>query len=735
MSAITFGQPLWFWGLALLPLLIVLYARNESRRGKLLQQLVAARLLDRLAGTVSLRLRRLRFALFLLGLAALLVSLAQPRYGYTWEETKRQGRDLLIAIDCSKSMNATDLSPSRLARAKLATQDLIGQLPGDRVGLIAFAGTAFLQAPLTIDYGAVLNSLSEMDTDIIPRGGTNISAAIAEADAAFGKGESENRCLIIFTDGEDLEADAIAAASAEKDHMRIFTVGLGSAEGSLIPVPGENGGTNFVKDENGQIVKSRLDEDRLRKIAESTGGFYVHLQNGPAEMKQIVRDGLAQMKEKEIDARLARRPIERYQWPLSAALVLLVASSLLGERKRSTRRSATSAVARAAAVVLLLLLPVAVQAKNSGIEAYEREDYKGAMSEFDRQLQKRKESAELNFDLGAAAYKAGEYGKALDAFSNAVTSPDPALRSAAEYNLGNTLFQQGAQQQQKEGRVQRWKDALQHYEQALKVTPGNKDAEYNRDVVRKLLEEKEPPKQDQQQQQQQDKKDDQKKDDQQKQQDQQQQQQQKNKDDQKKDQQNQKDQQQQSKGGQQDQNQQNQQQQQNQQSQSQQQQGQNQQSQGSQGQQQQQQQNQQQQGNSQKDQQQNSQQGQQNQPQQQNGQGNQKRDAKSNPSGGDQLQQPQSQDGQGEPLKPSTEQSGKKHEGEIKAQGEPQQQPGEQGDAQQEAAAEAQAAQEGKMTPAQAKTLLESLKDEDQRVQLLKPKNGGKPMGRNFRDW
>lgn len=728
----SFGQPLWFWGFAFLPLLIVLYARNESRRSKLLKQLVAARLLDRLAGTVSLRMRRLRFALLLLGFAALLVSLAQPRYGYTWEESKRQGRDVLIAIDCSKSMNATDLSPSRLARAKLATQDLIGQLPGDRVGLIAFAGTAFLQAPLTIDYSAVLNSLSEMNTEIIPRGGTNISAAIAEADAAFGKGESENRCLIIFTDGEDLEADAVAAANAEKDQMRIFTVGLGSTEGSLIPVPGENGGTSFVKDEQGQIVKSRLDEDRLRKIAETTGGFYVHLQNGPAEMKQIIRDGLAQMKEKEIDARLARRPIERYQWPLSAALVLLVTSSMIGERKRSARRSAVPVAARVATAVLLLLLPVAVQAKNSGIEAYEREDYKGAMTEFDKQLQKRKESAELNFDLGTAAYKAGELGKALDAFSNAMTSPDPSLRSAAEYNLGNTLFQQGAQQQQKDQRVQRWKDALQHYEQALKVTPGNKDAEYNRDVVRKLLEEtqKEPLKQDQQQQQQQkDKKDDQKKDDQQKQQ-QDQQQQQQNKDDQKKDQKDQQ-QQQQSKGGQQDQ--QNQQQQgQSQQSQSQQQQGQNQQSQqGSQGQQQQNQQ----QGNAQQDKEQNNgQQGQQN-PQPQNGQGNEKRDAKSNPAGGDQQQQqPQSQDGQGEPLKPSTEQSGKKHEGEIKAQGNPQQQQGEQGDPQQEAAAEAQAAQEGKMTAAQAKTLLESMKDEDQRVQLLKPKTG-KPMGRNFRDW
>ncbi len=373
----SFGQPLWFWGFAFLPVLLVLYARNESRRGKLLQRLVAARLLERLAGTLSLGRRRLRFALFLLGFAALLVSLAEPRYGYTWEQSKRQGRDIIIAIDCSKSMRATDLAPSRLGRAKLATQDLIGQLPGDRVGLIAFAGTAFLQAPLTIDYGAVLNSLGELDTDIIPRGGTNIAAAITEADAAFGKGESDNRCLIIFTDGEELESDAVAAASAEKEHMRIFTVGLGSADGSLIPVPGPDGGTTFVKDENGQIVKSRLDEDRLRKIAESTGGFYVHLQNGPAEMKQIVRDGLGQMKEKDIDTRLSRRPIERYQWPLSAALVLLVASTLVGERKSVSRRAAMPVAARALALLLLLLLPMAAHAKNSGLEAYEREDYKG----------------------------------------------------------------------------------------------------------------------------------------------------------------------------------------------------------------------------------------------------------------------------------------------------------------------------------------------------------------------
>ncbi len=691
----SFGQPQWFWGLALLPLLFLLFLRKEGRRRKLLEQLVATRLLERLAGTLSVGRRRLRFLLLLLALAALITCLAEPRYGYTWQESKRHGRDVLIAIDCSRSMLATDLNPSRLARAKLATQDLIGQLPGDRVGLIAFAGTAFLQAPLTVDYGAVLDSLAELNTDIIPRGGTNIAAAITEADAAFGKGEGDNRCLILFTDGEELESDAVTAANAEQDHMKIFTVGLGSADGSLIPIPGENGGTTFVKDENGQFVKSRLDEDRLRKIAESTGGFYVHLLNGPAEMQKILRDGLGQMKEKEIDARMSRRPIERYQWPLSAALVLLVTSTLIRERKRVPRGAGLPVAARG--LVALLLLSLTAQARNTGLEAYDRGDYPGAMSEFGRQLQQRPDSPALNFDLGAAAYESGEYDKALQAFSQAVTSPDPALRGAAEYNLGNTLFQQGAAlpESDKDHRVRAWKDAIQHYEQALKVNPQNKDAAYNRDVVRKLLEEKEPPKQDQQQQQQ-NKKNDQKQD--------------------QKDQQNQ--QQQQSQGGQKNQDQQQQQ------SQQQQQQSQNQQSQGSSGQQ-------------QKDQQsngqgkdQNGKDGEQKPPEHPDqGQGDQKKDGKSDQSqGGDQTsQQPNDKQGQQPQLMPNP--SDKKQSGEMKAQNSPPP-----ADPQQEAAAEAQAAQEGKMTEAQAKTLLESLRDEDARVRLYKPTDK-KPLGRSFRDW
>ena len=473
----SFASPVWLWALALVPLLVALFFQNERKRRVLLQKLIATRLHDRLAGTVSVVKRRWRFALVLLALVGLIGSLAQPRYGFTWQEAKRRGRDVIIAIDTSKSMLATDLAPNRLTRAKLAAQDLIGELHGDRVGVIAFAGGAFLQAPLTADYGAVLSSLQELDTEIIPRGGTDIAGAIRTAIEAFGKGESDHRALIIFTDGEELDADGVKEAESKKEVVRIFTVGLGSADGALIPLPGSRGGTEFVKDNDGHIVKSRLDEDRLRKIAEAGGGFYLRLRNSREQMGQLIRDGLGKMTETDIDAKLSRQPIERYQWPLGAGIFLLAASMLIGERRR------------AVVVALLLFLNGAALAKNAGVEAYDRKDYKDAEERFSKQLRFQPESPELHFNLGSAAYQTGDLDKALEAFSKAVTSPDPKLHAKAEYNLGNTLFKRGAELKEKEPKIQEWTNALQHYDQALKVEPKNANAQYNRDLVQKMIEE------------------------------------------------------------------------------------------------------------------------------------------------------------------------------------------------------------------------------------------------------
>src|SRR5262249_24841692 len=314
--AMTFGAPEWLWGLLLVPLLVALFLHAENRGLKRLQQFVSARLLPQLAGTVNRPRRITRFALQLLGLSLAIVGLAQPRWGYTFEDVKRKGLDLLIAVDTSRSMLSNDVQPNRLERVKLAIQDLIDELQGDRVGLIAFAGRAFLQAPLTIDYDAVIEAVNDLDTKTIPEGGTNISSAINLATQSFGKSAMGNRALLTFTDGEDgeeLRGDAVKTAKAAADAgVRIFTVGVGTPQGSLIPVSGDNDETSFVKDSAGQVHKSKLNDELLREVAEATGGFYLHLENGPRTMQQVQGEGLAKMQAAEMDVRLSRRPIERY---------------------------------------------------------------------------------------------------------------------------------------------------------------------------------------------------------------------------------------------------------------------------------------------------------------------------------------------------------------------------------------------------------------------------------------
>src|SRR5436309_4612981 len=344
----TFGVPGWLWALLLVPVLTALFVRAERGALSRLQEFVSARLLPQLAGTVNRPRRITTFALQLLGFSLVLVSLAQPRWGYTFEDVKRKGLDLLIAVDTSRSMLSNDVQPNRLDRVKLAIQDLIGQLQGDRVGLIAFAGRAFLQAPLTIDYDAVVEALSDLDTKTIPEGGTNISSAITLATQSFGKSAMGNRALVIFTDGEELSGDAVKTAKEAADAgVRIFTVGVGTPQGSLIPVTGDDGQTGFVKDSSGQVVKSKLDDKRLGEIAQATGGFYPHLENGLRTMQQIQNEGLAKMQAAEMDVRLSRRPIERYEWPLGAALIALALSILIPERRRARERSYVATPARA----------------------------------------------------------------------------------------------------------------------------------------------------------------------------------------------------------------------------------------------------------------------------------------------------------------------------------------------------------------------------------------------------
>ena len=502
----TFGAAQWLWGLLLIPLLIALFIRSEQRGLKRLQEFVSARLLPQLAGTVNRPRRILRFALQLLGLALAIVSLAQPRWGYTFEDVKRKGLDLLIAVDTSRSMLSNDVQPNRLDRVKLAIQDLITQLQGDRVGLIAFAGRAFLQAPLTIDYDAVVEALNDLDTKTIPEGGTNISSAITLATQSFGKSAMGNRALVIFTDGEELSGDALKTAKEAADAgVRIFTVGVGTPQGSLIPVTSDDGQTSFVKDSAGQVVKSKLDDKRLREIAEATGGFYLHLENGLRTMQQIQNEGLAKMQAAEMDVRLSRRSIERYEWPLGAALIALALSILVPERKRARQKiyaavparkipASLAGAAQTTAVVALLVMVLSSSAFATapGLDAYHSGKFEDAYSQFQQTLKTHPQSRaedKLQFDSGAAAYKLKDYSKAMESFSQALLSRDIGLQSKGHYNLGNTLYQRGETQKSDDKKLSDWTNALEHYEQTLKLDPQNKEAKDNYDYVKRKIEE------------------------------------------------------------------------------------------------------------------------------------------------------------------------------------------------------------------------------------------------------
>lgn len=503
-SALTFGASERLWFLLLLPILAGIFVWAHRRSQSLVEKIVAPRLRAQLAGSVSPSRRILRASLLLASLAFGIIAIAQPRKGFVEKETKQKGRDVIIAMDTSRSMLATDIAPDRLKRAKLFTQDLVGLLQGDRIGLIAFAGSSFLQAPLTLDYAAVTNALDELDTNVIPKGGTNIAAAITTAREAFGKAEGQTRALVILTDGEELDADGISAAKqAAQEGVRIFTVGIGSPEGSLISIRTEDGRQDFVRDRSGKPVTSKLDAARLNEMASATGGFYVQI--GPDAARDVFQRGIEPMEMTEGGVFTARQPRERYQWPLGIATVCLALSVLVGDRKRKLSRAVV-------ALSGLLAFSASAHADAPGIAEYQSGQYEKAAEVFTKGLQSQPTSRQLQFNAGTSAYKLGNFDQAVLHFTDALLTDDPKLRENAFYNLANSLVRKGESAKEKEAKKTDWKSAVEHYTEALQLNPDNKLAQENRDLVKKLLEELEKQEQQNQQQQKDDKKDDKKED-------------------------------------------------------------------------------------------------------------------------------------------------------------------------------------------------------------------------------
>jgi Ca-activated chloride channel family protein len=505
------AQPLWLIGaLVSVVLLLWSYRRLERRDAALLNTFVAARLVRQLTRSVSLRRVWVKRAAMIGAALCVCAALARPQGGYTTEIAHHHGLDILVAVDTSRSMLTPDVKPNRLRRAKLAALDLLGQLHGDAVGLVAFAGEAFLQCPITTDYDAFRDSVDALDTNTIPRGGTDIASAIHVAEATFATRRGGDKILILMTDGEDLgEQGIVAARGAGRQGIRIFTVGVGTVSGDLIPIPGANGGTSFLTDPSGQYVRSRLDAATLTQIAQATGGMYAPLGEQGQGLIAIYSKGLASYARHDLASDQIRVYEEWYQWPLFAGIVLLAAESVLltrrkriGARRHEQRKESAVAGApytRAAASTLgmllvlgagLMTLPRAAHASVRDAEtAYQLGNYALASKEYEASARRRPAQAQLQFNVGAAAYKSGDFSTAAAAFTSALKTRELSVQQSAYYNLGNTEYRIGqhARPTQPQQAIERWQAALKSYDAALEMRPGDADAKFNRDLVRLRL--------------------------------------------------------------------------------------------------------------------------------------------------------------------------------------------------------------------------------------------------------
>ena len=505
-----FSHPAWLpAGFIACLCLLWLWRRYDARQHAALARFVSAHLRGQLTQSVSIGRRRTQRGLLLAALTLLFIALAGPLVGYRWELISRRGIEIIFAVDTSRSMSTPDVKPDRLTRAKLAIDDFTNKLDGDAVGLVAFAGEAFLVSPITLDYGAFHESLNAIDINTIPRGGTNIASAIREAQAALRRRPGSDKILILVTDGEDLEGDALIAAqaAASQDGLKIYTIGVGTAQGELIPLTANpNGG--FVKDESGGFVKSRLDEPALKAIAAATGGQYAPLGAQGQGFEAIYRSSLAPLLKHDLTSRQQRVYIQRYQWPLAASLALLLTGQLIGTRRRiGVRRQgplpeARPALVGSSAVSLLLLLSALVMAGSvrastvSAEEAYKKGDFVTAQREYAVEAKRSPKKPVLQFNAGTAAYRAGQFPEAAKAFQEAISrapSGDTARLAEQEdayYNLGNALYRTGQKTEESapQQTMQTWTQAVKAYETALELRPDDADSKFNRDFVKRKIE-------------------------------------------------------------------------------------------------------------------------------------------------------------------------------------------------------------------------------------------------------
>ena len=441
-----FEEPVWLWLAVVAPLLLIVLQRYAATAGRRqLARFASARFLAMLTESHSPMRRALKNVLLVIAVAAIGIALARPQWGEIETKTEWSGEDVVFALDCSQSMMATDVLPNRLERAKFAISDFARRESHGRVGLVAFAGSAFLQCPLTFDHEAFENALQAIDTRTIAVPGTDLGRALREAEKAISK-TTRRKVVVLLTDGEDLEKTGVTTAqSLATNGVVVFTIGVGTASGGEILAVNAAGQPDVLRDAKGEVVRSRLDEETLQAIARATTGEFFPLGRTGEGLAQVAR----LLIERENSARKTQARsfgVERFHIPVAIALVLLIGESLLGTRRR-LRANATSSVAVsepsrvATAAVTAMLLVAAISAS-------------GATNSITNAVAPRvpprpPDTARGLYNLGTQRFAEKKYAEAESLLRGALMKQDARVQPQAAFNLGHVRFAQGEEELKK----------------------------------------------------------------------------------------------------------------------------------------------------------------------------------------------------------------------------------------------------------------------------------------------
>lgn len=480
-----FAQPQNLWSLLVLLPMVGAYVFWWMWKHRLMERIGERDLLMAMAATRSARRQVARAVFVLLGTALLCIAVAQPQWGQTNRAIKRTGVDVVFALDLSASMGARDVAPSRLEAAKNEIETTLEVLRGDRVGLVVFTAVSFVQTPLTTDYGAIRFYLDRLKPGQMPLGGTSLGRAVVDSvELLTGKrvAESEqanvemrrakNQIVVLITDGEDHESDPRSASQlAQTNDIKIVTVGFGSAEGERIPVLRPDGSlAGYKRDREGNVVRTSLDDETLKQMADATGGRYIHYAGENSVANDLV-NYINALEKSEVETMLKERYRERYAFFAVPGLLLLILSLLLGERKPKNRRKSDAAkVALVGLVASIALFGSGCErafedtlgSVDEGNEYIEAGEYEKALEQYRRAEAQIPARPELHYDIGRALLGLERWDEAADAFARALETDDLSLRFDSLFNLA--LAHAGKES---------WREAWETYRDALALAAKN----------------------------------------------------------------------------------------------------------------------------------------------------------------------------------------------------------------------------------------------------------------------